>query len=165
MYEFHPVEFSIRILAEPVIYIVLIAVLFSVAAKLVYREVKLLDVLGYYTFVSMPIGLTGFAAGTLTGMSRAPAVGTLIPAALALIGGMNVYIFGTDNRYKVVVGYSVCIFMLMLFIGIETGAFKREGQREPYFRLLSEQEFRIKTFRSNLSLPPDMPSWVRGDVK
>src|SRR5262245_41826210 len=39
----------------------------------------------------IPIGLVSYVAGYLTSVSRAPAVGSILPGALALIGGLNIY--------------------------------------------------------------------------
>src|SRR5262249_17785226 len=112
----------------------------------------------------VPVSLVAFSAGFLTGISRAPAVGTVLPAILTLVAGLGVYVFGTDNRYKVVVGYCVSILIVMLFVGMQTGAFQREGQHEAYLKYLSQQEFRIRSYRLLLDLPPEMPSWILGSV-
>src|SRR5205823_14521276 len=47
---------------------------------------------------SIPTVLVGLVAGYLTGTSRSPAVGTIIPAVLALFGGLNVYFFGVESK-------------------------------------------------------------------
>ena len=56
--------------------------------------------------------------------------------------------------------YSAFIFVFMLFLGIQVGAFQREAGREGYLRYLSEQEFRIRTFRKNLGLLEEVPAWI-----
>jgi hypothetical protein len=162
MYEFSPVRYTLESLSAPVAYCFAIAILFSIIVRFIWKEPKFLRVLAYYACFSLPVGLIAYAAGLLTGLSRAPALGTVLPAILALVAGLNVYIFGTDNKYKVVVGYCVVVLIFMLFLGIETGSFEREGQKEAYLIYLSQQEFRIRNFRRNLDLPSEMPSWLLG---
>jgi hypothetical protein len=93
-------------------------------------------------------------------MSRTTAVGTVLPAVLALIGGLNIYVFGTDIKYRNLVCYCVCIFAVMLFYGSQYGAHLREMDREFRLRQLAGQELRIKTLRRNLGLPGDFPQWI-----
>ena len=109
---------------------------------------------------SIPIALAAYVAGYLSTMSRTTAVGNLLPAVLALIGGLNVYVFGSETKNRVLVGYCTTVFVLMIFYGSQTGGYFREATREDRLRALSEQELRIKTFRSILGLNEDMPSWV-----
>src|SRR4051794_2506403 len=63
---------------------------------------------------SIPIVLVALVAGYLTGSSRSPVVGTIIPAVLALFGGLNVYFFGIESKNRAIVGYSIFIFTLIL---------------------------------------------------
>jgi hypothetical protein len=166
MYEFSPIRFALESLLAPVAYGLIIAVLFSGLVRLIWKRPGLWTVLIYYASFSFPVGLVAFSAGLLTGLSRASAVGSILPASLALIAGLNVYIFGIESRFKLIVGYCIVVFVFMLFLGIETGSFQRESRREAYLIYLSEQEFRIRNFRSNLNLPPEMPSWMFGsDLK
>jgi hypothetical protein len=104
---------------------------------------------------------TRHATGFLTGIGRnSAAVGSLLPAVLALIGGLSVYAFGTDNRYRFVVGYCVCLLIVSLFYGTERGAFDREWYREARLRTLFEMEKRLQTYRANRGLPEKAADWL-----
>ena len=35
--------------------------------------------------------------------------------------------FGTDDKYKTIIGYNVLIFAIMLFYGVTIGTYDREG--------------------------------------
>ena len=114
----------------------------------------------YITSVSVPIGVVAFASGYLTSVSRASAVGTVLPAVLALFAGLNVYIFGSDSKYKVVIGYCACLFTIMLLYGTQYGAFRLDGERVARMMELTRQELAIRSARTNLDLPPDIPAWI-----
>jgi hypothetical protein len=47
-----------------------------------------------------------------------------------------------------------------LFYGVLDGRYDRESGIEAQMEASAVQELRIKTFRQNISLPPDPPSWV-----
>jgi hypothetical protein len=89
-------------------------------------------------------------------------MGNLIPALLACIGGLNIYVFGKDSdlRSRVLVGYCVFIFSVVMLYGLWSGAIEREGGREERLIYLSEQERMIRFFRINRDLPPDPAIWV-----
>lgn len=109
---------------------------------------------------SLPISIIAYVSGFLTTASRTSAVGNVIPAALALIGGLNIYVFGTDNKYKVLIAYCVSLFAIMLFYGAEHGAYLREAGRVFRFEELARQELQIRATRENLGLPKDVPAWL-----
>ena len=162
MYVFHPLLFTLYSLLLPSLCCFGLSLIFAIVLRAVSSERRFIDVLAYYFLFSLPIALIAFCAGDLTGLSRSPAVGSVLPAVLTILAGLNVYVFGSDNRYKIVVGYSAFVFIFSLFLGIEVGSFNRETAREGYLKYLSEQEFRVRTFRKNLSLPEDVPSWISG---
>jgi hypothetical protein len=93
-------------------------------------------------------------------LSRAGAVGNVLAAVLTLIGGLNIYVFGTDNKHKALVAYCASLFAFMLFYGTQTGAYIRESDREARLIDLTSQEIRIRTLRKNLGLPDDFPDWI-----
>jgi hypothetical protein len=164
MYEFgstlYALQYALQSLAIPIACGIIIAITFSGFLRLISKDQKFLPILIYYGLFSIPVGLVAFTAGLLTGLSRAPAVGTVLPAVLALIGGLNVYIFGTENKFKLVVGYCVSVFVFMLLLGMQTGALQREHRREARLIDQSEQEVRIRDIRRRLDLPSDMPAWI-----
>jgi uncharacterized membrane protein len=109
---------------------------------------------------TFPASLIGYISGYLATMNRTSAIGTILPAVLALIGGLNIYIFGTENRYRYVITYCVSVFTVMLFYGTQYGGYMREAGREARLQALTAQELRIKILRRNLNLPDDFPSWM-----
>jgi hypothetical protein len=109
---------------------------------------------------SIPVTLVAYTAGFFTGFSRSAAIGTVLPAVLALIGGLNIYVFGSDAKYKVLVAYCVCLFTAVLFYSTHVGAYKREAEREIRLKELARQELIIRTIRKNLDLPDDFPQWI-----
>lgn len=109
-----------------------------------------------------PVALVAYISGYLATMSRATAIGTLLPSVLALIGGLNIYVFGSDNKYKFIISYCICLFAVMVFYGSQYGAYKREADREFRLTALIRQELRLKIIRKNLQLDPDFPTWMVG---
>lgn len=131
------------------------------AAEVPYREKlrrNLLPAIGY----SIPISFVAYIAGYLTGISRSPAVGNVVPAVLAMIGGLNIYFFGIEAKNRNLVGYCVFAFALMFFYGVWGGVIDREIGRVGRFTNLSDQERTIKAYRENRDLPPDPPAWILG---
>lgn len=109
---------------------------------------------------TLPIALTAYVAGYLSTMNRVSAIGNVLPAVLALIGGANVYVFGSDTKNRALVGYCTTVLVLMLFYGSQTGAYLREATREERLNELSEMELRIRSQREALGLKPDLPAWL-----
>jgi hypothetical protein len=115
-----------------------------------------LVLLGY----SIPIGILAYVAGYLTVYSRTSAVGNVLPAVLALVGGANIYVFGTDSSKKGIVGFCVLLFACMIFLGTQDGAQLRERDRVSRLRQLAIQEAQIRLFRENLGLSAEPPAWI-----
>ena len=109
---------------------------------------------------TLPIALTAYVAGYLSTMNRVSAIGNVLPAVLALIGGANVYVFGSDTKNRALVGYCTTVLVLMLFYGTQTGAYLREATREERLVALSEMEFRLRGQRESLGLTHDFPPWL-----
>lgn len=61
------------------------------------------------------ICLVGAVAGLNGGLSRVGVVGDIVPAALALVGGVAVYVFGVDQKRGLIA--SVCAAGLALSLG------------------------------------------------
>ncbi|MGM4887043.1 hypothetical protein AB7813_29625 [Tardiphaga sp. 20_F10_N6_6] len=138
----------------------LFAFVFSLQNSLLPYSTKLRANLPVGIGFALPISLVAFVAGYLTGVSRSPAVGTIIPAVLTLVGGLNIYLFGIDVKNRSLVGFSVFLFTLFLFYGVQAGSYHREIGREARLIFLSEQERKIRIFRENRDLSPDMPAWI-----
>ena len=109
---------------------------------------------------SLPVVVLGYISGYLTGISRAPAVGNLVPAILSLVGGVGIYVFGTETRFKGIVGYCVMMFAVALLYGTGIGALQNQLGFEERMKLLSDQERRIRNFRYNLDLDEQPPGWI-----
>jgi hypothetical protein len=162
MYEFSPLLFALYSLATPVLSCLGFALVFAVVLRVMSDEQGYWKIFTYYFFFTLPVSLIAFLAGDLTGLSRSPTVGAVLAAVLSLLAGLMVYVFGSDNRFKIVVGYSAFVFVFTLSVGVEGGAYRRESQRERYLMYLSEQEYRVRIFRKKLDLPDEMPAWIVG---
>jgi hypothetical protein len=71
------------------------------------------------------ISLVGAVAGYSGGLSRVSAVGEIIPAAMSIIGGLSIYLFGVKKVEGGFVPIAVIAFAAALFIGFSEGANKR----------------------------------------
>ena len=158
---------SLKSLFEPILIGLLFATLMGAAAAILEKPDNINDVirragwaLSYYVMFGIPISLLAYVTGYLTSLSRTAVVGSVLPAVLALIGGVNIYVFGTNTTHKVVVGFCVALFTTTLFYGVQRGALEREAGREARLITLSEQEWRIRNYRLFRKLPDDFPAWI-----
>src|SRR5229473_579477 len=159
MEQFDPASFTTAQLLQPSVMAALGALLVAIVALCVGGKFGKAFLL--YLGVGLPIALIGYATGFLTGISRsAGAIGSLLPAVLALIGGVSVYAFGSDNRYRFVVGYCACLLIICLFYGTQRGAFEREFFREARLKNLFEMERRLQNYRMNRKLPDKAADWL-----
>jgi hypothetical protein len=138
----------------------LFAIAFSFQNRTIGYWAKLAKNLPAAVGFALPVSLVGFIAGYLTGISRSPAVGTIVPAVLTLIGGLNIYLFGIDIKNRVAVGFCITLFSLLLFYGVQAGSYDRELGRAARLINLSDQEFNIRRYRENRDLPAEPPSWI-----
>ena len=69
-----------------------------------------------YFILVLTIAVLGGVAGYAGGLSRIGVVGDVIPAALSLVGGLSIYIFGINKERNVSVALLVVCFALSLFI-------------------------------------------------
>lgn len=110
-----------------------------------------------FIVIVLAFSMLGIVAGYLTGFSRQPAVGSVLPAVLSLIGGLAVFLVGKDKESRLVVGLSVLAFSLCLAIGTTWGSVMR-GTAEDYKNseiYLKQQaliEVQVKEFRESLGL-------------
>jgi hypothetical protein len=117
-------------------------------------------------YLSVPIVILGYASGYLTGISRAAAVGNLIPAMLTLVGGLSIYLFKeSSDSFTRTVAFSVFMFGFSIFYGAQVGAYTREYKQADRLIVLSNQELRVRNYRSNAKLPGDLPEWITGAAK
>jgi hypothetical protein len=171
MDEFSPASFTLSQLMSPLLLALIGAIIITIGAVLYARITAgsqdrksvlkiLFDAFALYLGVGIPITLIGYMSGYLTGLSRSPAVGNLLPAVLALIGGVSVYVFGSENKYRFVVGYCSTILIVSLFYGVESGGTEREWHREARLKSLFELERRLRIYRTNRDLPDKAADWL-----
>jgi hypothetical protein len=70
--------------------------------------------------------LLGFVSGLLTGHSRAPAVGAVLPGILTLVGGLAIYLTANKGGLRVLVSAAVISLSVSLWVGAMWGAILRE---------------------------------------
>lgn len=102
----------------------------------------------------------GLVAGYLTGFSRSPAVGAVLPAVLSLVAGLAVFLMGKDAASRAIVSLSVLIFSISLVLGTSWGAVMRQtaddyAMSEPVLKQRALVEAEVREFREALGLPPD----------
>jgi len=103
--------------------------------------------------------MLGLVAGYLTGFSRSPAVGAVLPAVLSLVAGLSVFLMEKDAASRVIVSLSVLIFSSSLVIGTSWGAVMRQAAEdyetsEPILKQRALVEAEVKEFREALGLQP-----------
>ena len=123
-----------------------------------------------YFLVFLSFSMLGIVTGYLTGFSREPAVGAVLPAVLSLMGGLLVFMVGKDASNRKILCSSMFLFSLMLLIGsgwgsvmrdkavyfLETRAAAAEALKksELYLKQQAFIESQVNEFRKNLDLPP-----------
>jgi hypothetical protein len=112
-------------------------------------------------FVGAPFGIIGMTSGYMTGLSRVGAVSGLVPACLALVGGVAAYLFGKGGKSAALAAFAVVNFSVMTMLGGLIGGRERveteSAQQSLDHKLdLIKEEFVLKRFRHSLGL--DEPS-------
>ena len=110
--------------------------------------------------VALPAAAMAYVAGYLTGISRSPAVGTVLPAVLAVLAGANIYFAEPERRHAVWFGYGAFTFAVLFYYGISSGILERETGRVDWLIDLSRQENAVRNWRVNRGLPPDLSPWI-----
>jgi uncharacterized membrane protein len=103
--------------------------------------------------------MLGIVTGYLTGFSREPAVGAVLPAVLSLLGGLTVFVVGKSRENRGMVSLTMFVFSLMLLLGSSWGAVMRDvaEEYERSERFLAQQvyiEAQVNEFRRELGLSP-----------
>ncbi|GEM_PF-4060753 len=70
----------------------------------------------------LTVSILGAVAGVEGGMSRVGVVGDIVPAALALAGGVSVYLFGVKSSQSLITSLAVAVFALSLGLAYSRGA-------------------------------------------
>lgn len=68
------------------------------------------------------LALVGACAGVAGGMSRAPAVGDVIPAFLGLLGAVAIYLFGVDQTRGLIASFGAASLSIAVFTGYAAGS-------------------------------------------
>ncbi|MEO1027586.1 MAG: hypothetical protein AAFX02_00885 [Pseudomonadota bacterium] len=76
----------------------------------------------YLFIVFFSLSAVGTVSGFSAGMSRAAAVGAVVPAVLSLIGGVVIYLFGASNTRKLLPALGATALVLGLILGLSTGS-------------------------------------------
>ncbi len=110
----------------------------------------------------VPFAIVGIGVGYMTGLSRESAVGALIPAALTIIGGLGIYLYGKSKRAAVLATFTILNFTILLLIGVLFGAGQRsESERMlesiDYQKHLIENDFILKKYKRGLGLEKCLP--------
>jgi hypothetical protein len=102
----------------------------------------------------VPFGIIGVTSGYLTGLSRVGAVSALVPAALTLVGGVAVYLFGKGGKPALLAAFAVVDFSVLMLVGTLIGARERDVTEnsldDKIFKL--KQEFVIHQYRQSWGL-------------
>jgi hypothetical protein len=76
-----------------------------------------------FVAIIFSISMLGLVTGMMTGQSREPAVGAVVPAALSLMSGVVVYLTGIKRvRTQVLIAAVVATFSINLLVGTFWGA-------------------------------------------
>jgi hypothetical protein len=116
--------------------------------------------ISFYSF-----SILGIVTGYMTGMSREPAIGAVLPAVLSLVGGLTVYVISKEAATRKIIIPSLIALSGSIIIGALWGATERslgeqyatwvEEQKSSYESLIMEadKEWRIRDYRRKLGLP------------
>jgi uncharacterized membrane protein YeaQ/YmgE (transglycosylase-associated protein family) len=96
-------------------------------AGLLYRALRSADKRKEFFAVVIAFALLGIVAGFLAGFSRAPAMGTVLPAALSLVGALAIFLVGANKDVNQnLVAAAVIALSFSLLLGTLAGAVSRQ---------------------------------------
>jgi hypothetical protein len=79
----------------------------------------------YSVFLLLPVSILGVGVGYVSGLSRQPAVGNVVPAVLAILGAVSGYLFSKGQK-ETLFACSVMIGLsLAIVVGFTGGARQR----------------------------------------
>lgn len=96
----------------------------------------------HFLILMLSVSILGGVAGYAGGLSRVGVVGEIIPAALSLVGGVVVYVFGVNQSKGATVAVLVTAFALSLFVNYGVSA----KLRQPGEKLQQRLEICTKLF-------------------
>lgn len=112
--------------------------------------------------VSLVFGGLALVMGLITGASRSAAVGDVIPAALAFIGGVALYVITQAKSERATALVAVVSFSVLLMLGVVLGSFERlrsvayqEALKYDLqtLKAQADAEFAINGYRRSRGLP------------
>lgn len=103
-----------------------IPVLSMVVVMILYPLIRKTEKVAATLSAVAAFGLLGAVTGILTGLSRDPAVGSVLPAILSLVGALTLYILGLKKGDALLVSVCVISLTLNLLISIFWGADLRQ---------------------------------------
>ncbi|MGV6848318.1 MAG: hypothetical protein ACWA5A_08065 [Marinibacterium sp.] len=156
---------------QNVLLVSIVPILFAILVAALYygygRFTRSAEYLGEVASTSLAFGLLATCVGVLMALSREPAVGTVLPAALSLIGGVALYLVNGEGKRSAVTITGVLSFSVMLLYGGMVGGDIREsGEAEAKYlelqekydveqhKALAERELLINTRRTAMGLSP-----------
>jgi hypothetical protein len=114
--------------------------------RLRYEDQEIIPVLLLSFSVMMSFGILGIVLGYLSGLSREPVVGAVLPALLTLVAAVSVYVVGQSIESRTVVLNILVSLSICVIIGVTIGAARRErvsvAQQEARVRGLLDPIFR-----------------------
>lgn len=134
---------------------------FTISNRRYFTVRRMLGFSGACFVISLPLCIAGVTSGYIAGISRIPAVTSLLPASLSFISAVVLLIHAAkNNQQTMMISCCVIVFCLALFGGTMIGASSREDGRVDRLKALSEQELQIRRYRKNRGLEPEFPSWL-----
>jgi hypothetical protein len=102
--------------------------------------------------------MLGIVTGYLTGFSREPVVGAVLPAVLSLFSGLAAFLIGRDKGNRIVVSLAVLAFAFSLVLSTGWGVVLRDIAEEhkvskSYLVRRALIEAEVREFRRSLRLP------------
>lgn len=126
----------------------------------------------YFAFISISFGFLAMTTGLLTGTSKSPVVGVIIPSILTFYAGLMTYLFvfsNQDNKIEnsISVGISIISMSISLIVGADYGGSMRMKaefmEKEDTFRRdiqMLDIESRIKEKTLSIESPSNIEDTI-----
>ena len=136
----------------------ILAIVFKLSGRFVPWSRANKIAFGQATFFCIPFAVLGTTVGFVTGLSRETAVGDVLPAFLALVGGVSVYLVSKGGRSAIISAVAVVVLCVALSGGIGYGSRARvqgeEAAASPENqRALANRELNLMRYRESIGLP------------
>ncbi|RUW57008.1 hypothetical protein [Mesorhizobium sp. M8A.F.Ca.ET.021.01.1.1] len=117
--------------------------------------------LGQALFFAFPFSVLGVTVGFVTSLSRESAVGTVLPAILALVGGVCVYLVSKGGRSAITSAVAVVMLCVSFSAGVGYGSEARVENEQNALspatqRALANREANIKRYRKSVGLDDEV---------